>query len=255
MESSEPSIAIDLSRPILSQVGAMGDAYDRWVHDPVAPKTAERLNEGGDGSQPARWSGSLRIFENDWLESQSHIPWWLVLVVWVPVVIALFATGAVAFAQSAGQSLLLGLLGVFLWTFVEYALHRFAFHYVPRSATGRRLHFLAHGIHHLDPWDGTRLVFPPLAGAGVAAVLFGLLVVAVGLERAFPTMAGLLSGYIVYDMTHYYTHHARPKTRWGKFLRAYHLAHHHKHWNAMYGVSSPLWDVILRTGRPRDPAR
>jgi 4-hydroxysphinganine ceramide fatty acyl 2-hydroxylase len=63
-------------------------------------------------------------------------------------------------------------------------------------------------------------------------------------------MAGLLTGYIVYDMTHYYTHHARPKTRWGKWLKAWHLAHHHKYWTRMYGVSSPIWDLVFRTGRP-----
>ena len=44
--------------------------------------------------------------------------------------------------------------------------------------------------------------------------------------------------------------YARPRTRLGKFLKAYHLAHHHKHWTAMFGVSNPLWDVVFRTGRP-----
>ena len=66
------------------------------------------------------------------------------------------------------------------------------------------------------------------------------------------SMAGLLAGYVTYDMTHYYTHHAKPKSRWGKFLKAYHLAHHHKHWMAMYGVSQPLWDIVFRTGRPKN---
>ncbi len=94
-----------------------------------------------------------------------------------------------------------------------------------------------------------------LAGLGVAAVLFGGLVLALGLGSAFPTMGGLLIGYILYDMTHYYTHHAKPRTRWGKFLRAYHLAHHHKHWEAMFGVSNPFWDIVFRTGRPRSDSR
>jgi sterol desaturase/sphingolipid hydroxylase (fatty acid hydroxylase superfamily) len=140
------------------------------------------------------------------------------------------------------------------WTLLEYALHRFVFHWVPQGPLGRQIHFLIHGIHHLDPWDATRLVFPPLAGLIVATPIFGLLWLAFPLATAAAAMAGLLTGYIVYDMTHYHVHHRKCRTRWGKYLKAYHLAHHHKHWNAMFGVSSPLWDVVFRTGKPAEPA-
>jgi hypothetical protein len=49
-------------------------------------------------------------------------------------------------------------------------------------------------------------------------------------------------------MIHYYTHHGRPRSRWGKYLRAYHLSHHHRHQHRLFGVSQPLWDLIFRTG-------
>ena len=45
----------------------------------------------------------------------------------------------------------------------------------------------------------------------------------------------------------YYAHHFVPSTRVGKFLRKYHLMHHHGDEAAKYGVSSPLWDVVFRT--------
>ena len=109
---------------------------------------------------------------------------------------------------------------------------------------------MAHGIHHLDPWDPTRLVFPPLAGIGIAGVIFGLIYLVLPLGPALALMSGFLAGYIAYDMTHYYTHHAKPRSRWGKFLRAYHMSHHHRYQHEMYGVSQPLWDIIFRTGRP-----
>jgi sterol desaturase/sphingolipid hydroxylase (fatty acid hydroxylase superfamily) len=65
------------------------------------------------------------------------------------------------------------------------------------------------------------------------------------------TMAGLLTGYIAYDMTHYYTHHGKPRSRVGKYLKRYHLAHHHKEPDRLFGVSNPLWDVVFRTGMPK----
>jgi dihydroceramide fatty acyl 2-hydroxylase len=254
----EPRRAPDLARPLLVQVGDLGERYDAWVHDSIAPKGAlhanGRLLEAGDRIA-RRWPESLRIFESDFLEVLSHPRWPTILAIWVPVVAVLVYASVAWAGLTPGRAASWALAGLVFWTLTEYLLHRFAFHYRPRSAFGRKLHFLAHGIHHLDPWDPTRLVFPPLAGFGVGAVLFAVLLIPLGVAQALATMGGLLAGYVVYDMTHYYTHHARPRTRWGKYLKAWHLAHHHKWPRRMYGVSSPLWDLVFRTGRPPKKAR
>lgn len=223
---------VDLTRPLVQQVHDLSAGYDAWVHRSIKPQ------------------GSLRLFHHDWLESQSHILWWVPLVVWVPVVLALWALAIVSWSLAPGRAALHALLGLGAWTLLEYVLHRFVFHWRPQGPRGRQFHFLMHGIHHLDPWDPTRLVFPPLLGLGIAAPIFALLWLALPLPEALATMGGLLSGYLVYDMTHYHVHHRACRTRWGKFLKKYHLAHHHKHPYAMYGVSSPLWDIVFRTGRP-----
>jgi len=91
-------------------------------------------------------------------------------------------------------------------------------------------------------------VFPPLAGIGIALVLYGLFELALPTPAALAAMGGLLVGYIAYDMTHYYTHHGKPRSRWGRFLKRYHLAHHHQQWERMFGVSQPLWDYVFGTG-------
>ena len=247
--------SIDLRLPILGQLAAVGDDYDGWVHSPISPSRAEKIAPhvtGKYANNARRWSQSLRIFESPLLEWFSHIRWWHILVVWIPIVVALFL-GSVGVLGSVGTLSWLPALGwavggLFFWTLVEYSLHRFAFHYKPRSAFGRKLHFLAHGVHHLDPWDPTRLVFPPLAGIMIISAIFGLVWIVLPLDVTMAWIAGMLVGYITYDMTHYYTHHGRPTSRWGKFLKTYHLAHHHKEWEAMYGVSSPLWDIVFRTG-------
>lgn len=244
---------VDLSAPLLEQVGALGDAYDAWVHDSVGPNTAAHVMkphvEAGDGIA-TRWPTSLRIFHGHWLERQSHISWKLIPAIWGPIVIGLFVASTVWLGLGWLAATLWFLLGVFAWTLIEYVLHRFVFHWKPRTALGRKVHFLAHGIHHLDPWDGTRLVFPPLAGLGIAALIYLPLGLLLPATVAMAVMSGILLGYIVYDMSHYYTHHARPRARWGKYLKAWHLAHHHKWWERMYGVSSPLWDLVFRTGKP-----
>lgn len=47
-------------------------------------------------------------------------------------------------------------LGNFIWTILEYAMHRFLFHLddlVPDYPVFLTLHFLLHGIHHYMPMD------------------------------------------------------------------------------------------------------
>ena len=98
----------------------------------------------------------------------------------------------------------------------------------PRGATAIRAHFLAHGIHHFDPYDASRLVFPPLSGAGIALVLYALLESALPTGMAMAMMSGLLAGYLVYDMSHFISHHGRVRDPWFRFLHRYHKAHHHR---------------------------
>ncbi|MDA1195150.1 MAG: sterol desaturase family protein [Planctomycetota bacterium] len=245
--------AVDLAAPLLPQVAALGERYDAWVHRSIGPNTAERVmtpHVAAGDRFATRWPHSLRIFRTPWLEAQSHIRWQLIPSIWLPIVAALLIVAAIPLGLGWLAAPLYALLGVFAWTLIEYVLHRFIFHWRPKSAWGRQVHFLVHGIHHLDPWDPTRLVFPPLAGLAIAGLIY------LGFWSVLPTpvatavMAGVLVGYIVYDLSHYYTHHARPRARYGKFLKAWHLAHHHKFWTRMYGVSSPLWDLVFRTGKP-----
>jgi dihydroceramide fatty acyl 2-hydroxylase len=226
--------SIDLERPLLAQVAGLGDSYDAWVHRSIRPR------------------GSLRIFVSDGMERLSHIPWWLIPILWVPIAAGLFLGAVLGAGLRPGPAAAWSAGGLLAWTLIEYALHRWVFHWKPRSALGRRIHFLAHGVHHLDPWDPTRLVFPPAAGILVASGILGLYALLLPFGAALAAMSGTIAGYVVYDMTHYYTHHAKPRSAWGRFVKAYHLAHHHKHWERMFGVSQPLWDVVFRTGRPRE---
>lgn len=143
--------------------------------------------------------------------------------------------------------------GAFSWTLVEYILHRWVLHYSPPGWGGKMYSFMAHGYHHEFPDDKMRLVAPPLMafalGVGVGVVFFVLF----GPRYWAQAFGGLMLGYLAYDWIHYYTHHFRPRNRLGRWLRQYHLQHHFDPRHDRYGISTPIWDFILRTYRPLGP--
>jgi hypothetical protein len=49
------------------------------------------------------------------------------------------------------------------------------FHSIPEQPWAIAAHFALHGCHHKFPLDASRLVFPPLPAAVVAAATYGLL--------------------------------------------------------------------------------
>ena len=71
---------------------------------------------------------------------------------------------------------------------------------------------------------------------------------------AAPAFVGFGIGYLSYDGIHYATHHFRMPSRIGRWLKRYHMVHHHTGENARWGVSSPLWDWVFGTmGETKKP--
>lgn len=194
---------------------------------------------------------SVPLFATPWLERLSHVHPAVPLVLYAPV-IALFGWRA-AVASGVLVTVAQLLAGLLIWSFIEYVLHRWAFHYAPSTDWGRRLHFLAHGVHHDYPRDSTRLVMPPAVSLPLA-VLFWAAFRALAGPFADGLFAGFALGYLAYDMIHFATHHWPMPGRVGRALKRYHLLHHYREDDAAYGVSSPLWDVVFGT-LPRAPRR
>lgn len=190
---------------------------------------------------------SLRLFENDFLESLTHVHPILPAIVWSPFVAYLYYVAVAERALPFSEIAIVSLLGLLVWTFTEYALHRWAFHFPAKSKFGQRLVFLFHGNHHDVPNDKTRLVFPPVPAIIIMFLLwqfFGLFVPTRFMEVF---MGAFTIGYLCYDYIHYATHHFPMTSAVGKYLRKYHLQHHYQGKAAKYGVSNPLWDYILGT--------
>ncbi len=202
---------------------------------------------------PSNPEASVRLFEAPLLERLSKAPWWIVPTLYLPLAAGLLAWGLTEVGVSAGAALALFAAGLVVWSLTEYWLHRVVFHWRPRAAWGDRLHFLLHGVHHDYPFDAQRLVMPPAASLALGVAFFGLywaLGRAVGgTAWVWPLFAGKVVGYVHYDLTHYYVHHGRPRSRRYRRLRAHHNAHHHnpRAQGLNFGVSTTLWDRVFRT--------
>lgn len=190
---------------------------------------------------------SIRLFNNPILESFSHVHPIIPLVLWGPISLYFFYRSYAVKEMSIVAMIIVSIFGLFLWTFTEYALHRFVFHYEAQSAPGKRFIYLMHGIHHDDPLDATRLVMPPVPGIIIFLILRTLFALVIPDKFIDCVMASFLVGYLSYDYIHYATHHFAMTSKLGKFWRKYHLQHHYCGLKCKYGVSSPLWDYVFKT--------
>lgn len=191
---------------------------------------------------------STRMFRSNFLESLSKVHFSIPLYIYIPVV-GYFSYKSFQSGISFFQFVLWFVFGLIVWSVTEYVLHRFIFHFEPKSAWGRRIHFIFHGVHHDYPRDAKRLVMPPSASIPLALAFYFLfrylLPSAMSLYAFFP---GFLVGYLIYDMMHYAMHHYNFKSAVMKKIKQHHMLHHYQDESKGYGVSSPLWDIFFKSG-------
>ena len=227
---------LDLNRPLFPQIwyGGFSKAfYLEQVHRP-------RHYRGGD---------SAPLFGN-FLEPLSKTAWWVVPLVWLPPVMYGSWYGFSGLSTSV-EGVAYWLLGLFLWTLVEYILHRCLFHidkYLPDNRVGITAHFLLHGIHHYLPMDKYRLVMPPTLFIVLATPFYRLAHIVFAYNRfaAIEVFSGGIFGYICYDLTHYFLHH-RNLPSYYRELKKYHLQHHFADFENGFGVTSRFWDQVFGT--------
>uniref|UniRef100_A0A8C8ZM58 Fatty acid 2-hydroxylase n=1 Tax=Prolemur simus TaxID=1328070 RepID=A0A8C8ZM58_PROSS len=259
MEKTDPDIVprvkevdwdkdlVDWQKPLVWQVGHLGEKYDEWVHQPV--------------TRP------IRLFQSDFVESLSRTVWYSVPIVWLPLMlylswsyyhilaqgnVRLFTSFTTEYSVQVPGSMFPGLfmLGVLFWTLVEYIIHRFLFHMKPPTNSYYliMLHFVLHGQHHKAPFDNSRLVFPPVPASLVIAFLYAVLRLLLPEAVGGTVFAGGLLGYVLYDMTHYYLHFGSPhKGSYLYSMKTYHVKHHFSHQKSGFGISTKLWDYIFHT--------
>lgn len=129
--------------------------------------------------------------------------------------------------------------GLTLFSFVEYCFHRWLFH-----ASAQGMLEQGHRRHHQNPsgYDSLPFFAPPLGILGLAA-LFAIVLPA---TFALLLSAGLAAGYALYGLSHCAIHGVRFRYPLARRWAANHHIHHH-HPDRNFGVTTPLWDIVLRT--------
>lgn len=214
------------------------------------PHTAEVLTDAArqalEGPLRPRKGARVRLFRAGWAEAltRSH-----------PLALCVLAGPAFAWALEAARPLRLAdlgpaLAGALLWAALEYAMHRFFFHLPGDGERARGFRLLVHEHHHLTPDDPRRLAATPWQAA---LAMLALAAIVRPLFARWPVaFAGGLLAYLAYEAIHHRIHHGPRGGRLLRALRAHHLRHHAPGGEGhSFGISTPLFDWLLRSGRGR----
>jgi len=190
--------------------------------------------------------GQAKIFKNAYLEmlTKTHP-----LVIWglyMPIIGYMLYRSADKYNYTAAYIVMIFLSGMLFWTFFEYLMHRFIFHFVAESPRIHRFIYVLHGNHHEYPRDKERLFMPPVPSLIIASVLFILQYLVMG-SNAFMFFPGFIFGYLMYGSMHYAIHAWNPPFKWMKPLWRNHHLHHYKNEHQGYGVSTTIWDRVFGT--------
>jgi sterol desaturase/sphingolipid hydroxylase (fatty acid hydroxylase superfamily) len=142
-------------------------------------------------------------------------------------------------------------VSIAVWTFAEYALHRWAFHRrVPRWWKTPIAH--EHLVHHAEP-NTTSPVKRATAWLAIVALgaVMTVLLVAIGVPYlvALGALAGWVIGYSGYEVIHWRTHHRRLRSPYEQRVRLRHFDHHFGQVSANFGVTIEFWDHVFGTFR------
>ncbi len=195
---------------------------------------------------------SIRMFKSDLMENLSKVHFAVPLIIFVPA-ICIFIYKAFAVGVSFLHFGFYFIIGLAVWTSTEYIMHRFVFHFHPTSEFGKKIHFIFHGVHHDYPRDKKRLVLPPSVSIPLATGFYFLFHTFLAPQYLFSFFPGFLLGYLIYDMLHYAMHHHNFKSGIMKKVKQHHMLHHYQDPEKGFGVSTSLWDIILRSGFSRNP--
>ncbi len=156
----------------------------------------------------------------------------------VLVALCLLAAGLRRGDLGFAMILWLVLCGLLIFSLIEYAVHRWLFH-GPFEVFEQ-----GHRRHHDQPqgYDALPFFLPPLAYLALAALLTYFMPV----SEALLLGGSIAAGYAAYGLSHWSIHAFRYRH---PLVRAWAAAHHihHNHPERNFGVTSPLWDLLLRT--------
>jgi len=178
-----------------------------------------------------------------------------VTIIYTPLILAL----AILSFRSPHPAEAFGfvILGILVYTPVEYLIHRYLLHGVfpdeggPIARILHRLFDASHADHHARPWDGMYM------NGHVDTVWVAMVFVPLSFLAPYYTLplfvATLFACYLFEEWLHYAMHFKHYKNRYFRYVRSHHLYHHSRQGAGLaYGMTSGMWDAVLGT-RDRQP--
>jgi sterol desaturase/sphingolipid hydroxylase (fatty acid hydroxylase superfamily) len=195
--------------------------------------------------------GQAQLFKNQYLEYLTKTHPLVIWGIYIPIIIFMLYYSSTILRFNITQIASLFLTGMFFWTFFEYIMHRFVFHFFAESEKAKKIVYIIHGNHHEYPRDRERLFMPPVPSLILASAIFALMYFIGYLLNAsvnvFAFFPGFMLGYLIYGTMHYAIHAWNPPYKWMKPLWRNHHLHHYKNEQQGFGVSTTLWDRLFGT--------
>jgi len=142
--------------------------------------------------------------------------------------------------------------GVFLWSIMEYTLHRFLGH---DRRTMPNFFSVEHSRHHREG----NYFAPAIKKAGAALVVtlavLPLAVLVAGWVPGAVFTAAFVTMYATYEFIHRRAHTHPGIGPYGRFVRRHHFHHHFGNPRSNHGVTSPVWDLVFGTFEKSDKIR
>jgi len=170
--------------------------------------------------------------------SRTKVNYWAEFCLDIPLGVVL-TVGALGHHDILGtKALLTFLLGLFIFSYLEYAVHRWLFH------GSIQIIEQGHRAHHENPkgYDALPFFLPSLVILG----LTGVFILLMPASYAFLLSGAMAFSYVIYGLGHFIIHHTRFRQPLARRWAAHHLIHHY-HPETNFGVTTPLWDIILGT--------
>jgi sterol desaturase/sphingolipid hydroxylase (fatty acid hydroxylase superfamily) len=170
--------------------------------------------------------------------SRTKVNYWAEFFLDIPLGVVLTFQGLRHHNIHAFKVLLTFLMGLFFFSFFEYAVHRWLFH------GSIKIIEQGHRGHHENPkgYDALPFFLPSL----VILTLTGVFVLLMPTGYAFMLSGVMAFSYVTYGLGHFIIHHTRFHQPLARRWAAHHLIHHY-HPETNFGVTTPVWDILFGT--------
>ena len=170
--------------------------------------------------------------------SKTPLNYWVEFAVDIPFGAVLIFAGLRSNELGPIAVVLTILLGLFLFSIIEYSFHRWLFH------GSVQIMSQGHRAHHENPlgYDSLPFFLPAL----ILLALTGVLVLLISAKYAFLLMGIITLSYVIYGLSHFTIHHHLFQRVLTQNWAANHHIHHY-HADTNFGVTTPLWDIVFGT--------